>query len=102
MSIPLLQHFYSSHEKEGLVVLGINMDDEPEGVYPFVKQIGISYPVLYGGGSDVGSLYGVQGIPTFIFLDSTGRVVERFEGFSTEMVDAWEKTFAQIRTSTPS
>src|ERR1700733_9113940 len=33
MSIPMVEDFYTRHKGEGLVVLGMNMDDEPSGVY---------------------------------------------------------------------
>ena len=49
MSIPLVQEFYMRHKSEGLEVLGLNMDDDPSGVYGFVKQFKMTYPVLFAG-----------------------------------------------------
>jgi cytochrome c biogenesis protein CcmG, thiol:disulfide interchange protein DsbE len=98
VSIPMLQAFYQKHKSEGLMVLGVNMDDDPSQVFPFVKNVGITYPVLYGGASDVGSLYGVQGLPTFVFIDKEGKVAARFEGFSREMLGAWEDVLTRIQT----
>src|SRR4051812_19074589 len=37
MSIPMVQSFYMRHKDEGLVVLGVNMDEDPSGVPEFVK-----------------------------------------------------------------
>src|SRR5205823_5873308 len=72
MSIPLVQRLHEAHEKEGLIVLGINMDEDPSGVYAFVQQFHMTYPVLYAGASDVGSLYNIEGIPAFFLLDKKG------------------------------
>lgn len=96
MSIPMLQAFYKKHQNNDLVVLGINMDDDPSGVYSFVEKIGITYPVLYGGSSDIGSNYRVEGIPSFVFIDRKGQIVDRYDGFSAEMLPAWESTLQRI------
>jgi thiol-disulfide isomerase/thioredoxin len=90
ISIPLVQQFYARYKDEGLEVLGLNVDDDPSGVIPFVKHFGMQYPVLYAGASSVYSDYQIDGLPTFFFVDAQGRVVKRFDGFSPEMVETWE------------
>jgi thiol-disulfide isomerase/thioredoxin len=93
MSIPLVQEFYKRHEAEGVVVLGLNMDDDPSGVYGFVKQFKMTYPVLFAGNSSVPSDYEVEGIPHFVFIDPDGRIVQVYSGFSYAMIDSWERDF---------
>jgi len=90
MSIPMVQKFYQKHKADGLVVLGMNVDDDPEGVYPFVKHFGMTYPVLLSGNSSAQSDYRVEGIPTFVFIDQKGNIIDHYEGFSMEMPPAWE------------
>src|ERR1700730_5834470 len=53
MSIPKVQEFYMRHQDEGVVVLGLNLDDEPSGVYGFVNRFKMTYPVLFAGNSSV-------------------------------------------------
>jgi thiol-disulfide isomerase/thioredoxin len=101
MSIPMVQRFYLEHKDQGLVVLGLNVDDDPSGVYPFVKQFQMTYPVLYAGGTPVSDAYQVEGIPTFIFIDPQGRVVRRFGGFRFDMVKDWEIEFQRLKAATP-
>jgi thiol-disulfide isomerase/thioredoxin len=91
MSIPMVEDFYTRHQKDGLVVLGMNIDDDPSGVYPFVKHFKMTYPVLLAANSSVSSDYEVDGIPHFVFIDPQGRIVQIYQGFSPQMVDAWEE-----------
>ena len=91
MSIPMVQEFYAHHKDQGLVVLGINMDDDMSGVYGFVKKFKMTYPVLFAGGSSIPTDYEVEGIPQFVFIDPNGRILRRYQGFSPAMVDAWEE-----------
>jgi thiol-disulfide isomerase/thioredoxin len=93
MSIPMVQRFYLEHKDEGLVVLGLDMDDEPSGVYGFVKQFKMTYPVLFAGNSSVGSDYEVDGIPHFVFIGPDGRILQIYSGFSYEMAQSWEEDF---------
>ncbi len=90
MSIPLLQEFYLRHKDEGLIVLGLNMDDDPASVFPFVQQYKMTYPVLFAGNSTVPADYQVEGLPHFVFVDPRGRVTQVYQGFSPEMVAMWE------------
>ena len=93
MSIPLVQKFYMEHKDAGLVVVGMNMDDEASAVYPFVKQFHMTYPVVYAGGTSAAQDYQIDGIPTFILIDTEGQIVRRYEGFRFEMVEDWEREF---------
>jgi len=99
MSIPMVQEFYKRHKKDGLVVLGLNIDDDPSSVYAFVQHFGMTYPVLFAGGSGVPADYEVEGIPSFFIIDAEGRVVRHYEGFSEEMVDAWETELDHLLNS---
>ncbi len=91
LSIPMVQEFYSHHKDEGLVVLGLNLDDEPSGVYGFVKKFKMTYPVLLAGSSSVSSDYEVEGIPHFVFIDPQGRVLRVYQGFAPDIVGSWEE-----------
>ena len=78
------------------MVIGMNVDDDRSGVYPFVKQMGMSYPVVFAASSTASEDYQVEGIPTFVFIDPQGRIVHVFEGFRADMIDAWEYDFQQV------
>ena len=99
ISIPLVQHFYQAHKDQGLMVIGVNVDEDPSGVYPFVKHFKISYPVVHAGGTSVPEDYHVEGIPLFIFINKEGRIVKRFDGFRPDMAEDWEFEFQQLTTT---
>ena len=100
MSIPMVQDFYARHKAEGLVVIGMNMDDDPSGVFAFVKKFKMTYTVVFAGNSTAPSDYEVEGIPHFVFIDSLGHVTRIYQGFSPEMVDAWEEDFKASQKKT--
>ena len=96
ISIPEVDAFYQRHQSEGLRVVGIDMDDDPSDVYGFVKQYRMSYPVVLGANSPVAGNFGVEGLPTFVLIDPNGKVVQRIEGFSEDLVSMWEAELAKM------
>ena len=78
---PVLQTTYERYRDQGLVVLGVDVNDFRQDARRFMKRYGLSYPVVYDGkGSTVGK-WGVRGFPETFFVDRTGKLVgERIEG----------------------
>ncbi len=78
---PVLQTTYERYRDQGLVVLGIDVNDFRQDARRFMKRYGLTYPVVYDGkGSTVGK-WGVRGFPETFFVDRTGKLVgERIEG----------------------
>jgi thioredoxin-like negative regulator of GroEL len=82
--IPELKKLYAKyHRSRGLVVLGVACDtvqgDGVRSVRPFVRQFDISYPILLAE-TPVLDDFGVEAIPTTVFLSSDGTIVGRMMG----------------------
>ncbi|MBA4071160.1 MAG: TlpA family protein disulfide reductase [Gemmatimonas sp.] len=73
--MPLLQAMAYRHDSAGLVVLGLSVDRTgPETVRQFLTERSITYPVAMVGREIETAFGGVQGYPTSVLLDRTGRV----------------------------
>jgi thiol-disulfide isomerase/thioredoxin len=82
--IPELKKLYTKyHKSRGLVVLGVACDtvqgEGVESVRPFVRQFEISYPILLAETAVLDD-FGVEAIPTTVFLGSDGAMVGRIMG----------------------
>ena len=78
--MPSIERLHQGFKDQGLVVLGVDVDEGPGPVARFVKDFRLGFPVLLDAGSRVSSRYGVQGLPTTILIDRRGRVVGRAVG----------------------
>jgi len=80
IEMPWLTELQQQYAAQGLVVIGVAMDDEPDKVARFVKDVGADYTILMGKES-VGDAYGgVQFLPGTFYIDREGRIVERVFG----------------------
>jgi cytochrome c biogenesis protein CcmG/thiol:disulfide interchange protein DsbE len=78
---PVLQQTYERYRDQGLVVLGVDVNDFRADARRFMDKHGLTYPVVYDGkGSTIGK-WGVRGFPETFFVDRSGRLVgERISG----------------------
>lgn len=74
IEIPWFVEFQREHEDDGLVVLGLSVDDTPEQIRPFAAEFQVNYPMLVGRGrEDFQEAYGpVWGLPVTFFIDRDG------------------------------
>ncbi|NWF94134.1 MAG: TlpA family protein disulfide reductase [Syntrophaceae bacterium] len=84
-AIPHLIRLYKNYQKEGLEVIGMNMDrGNLDAVRHFVKSMEIPYPVALAP-ENMEKSYGVSGLPTTILIDKKGRIREKIVGFTNEI-----------------
>lgn len=78
---PVLQQTYERYRDDGLVVVGVDVNDFRADARRFMQKFGLTYPVVYDGkGSTIGK-WGVRGFPETFFVDRSGRLVgERISG----------------------
>jgi len=65
----------------GLVVLGVNLDQEPERASALAGAAGIGYPVLLDVGKDVSKTYRADDLPLIVLIDRHGVIRARHDAF---------------------
>lgn len=84
--IPHFIDLKKKYEKEGLAIVGINIEDgEPAEVNATIKEavaeMGINYPCVVGNEKLVDTVPDFQGFPTTLFIDRTGKVRAKVTGY---------------------
>ena len=74
VELPGIQKVYAAQQaaRKDFVVLGINVVDDQQTLIQFMRQKGLTYPVLLDQHMTVDTLYNVNGTPTSYFLDRAG------------------------------
>jgi cytochrome c biogenesis protein CcmG/thiol:disulfide interchange protein DsbE len=93
MSIPELVELQKKYGDQGLVIMGISLDDPEEvsngDLLDFKKQLHINYKILRADWKVMEDYFGSgsTSIPTLFLIDRTGKIVEKHVGFRPGMVE---------------
>ena len=74
--------------KDRVQIVGVSLDDGPEEVKAFVKDVGINYPVVMASREILAEYGGVPALPTLFVINPDGNVVQKHEGlYSRELYE---------------
>jgi thiol-disulfide isomerase/thioredoxin len=74
--LPMISATASGHSE--VAFLGVHLMLQRSDAQDFVNKLNLSFPVAYDGDGDLAG--SIAALPTTIFLDSTGREVDRVNG----------------------
>lgn len=95
--MPDMQEFYEQEKENGVIILGVNLietEQGPESVDAFLKEYGITFPVVLDQGKHISQQYQAISIPTSYVIDTEGVVQYKMIGPLTK--EMMEKMIASI------
>lgn len=72
--MPHLEELYKRYGRAGFTILGVNVEPDPADSAKILKDIPVSFPVLYDTQSKVSKLYKVEAMPSTILIDRNGNM----------------------------
>lgn len=79
--MPSLENLYRNLKDKGLVIIGVSVDSSEKTVQSFVKERGITFPILLDKRKEVSfDDYGVIGLPVTFLIDKKGIIVDKVFG----------------------
>jgi thiol-disulfide isomerase/thioredoxin len=72
--MPALQTFYEKHKTNGFVLIAINQEETREVVDPFVKELGLTFPVWLDLNYQAEQEFNTESLPSSFVIDRTGKV----------------------------
>ena len=77
---PLFERAWKRYRDEGVIVLGVNIKDAESDARAFVREFGITYPVVRDLNQDLTEAFGVKGLPETFFVDHRWTFVGAISG----------------------
>ena len=78
--MPNLERVWQEFKERDVVVLGIDVLDDPDDAAAFLTALRITYPNVHDPDRSRMIAYQVTALPTTIFIDRSGRIRARFVG----------------------
>lgn len=88
--MPALQKQYEKWQDQGLELVGINLSEDKLTVESFIRQVGVSFPILQDKDKKIERAYGLKQYPTTFFITPKGKIQEVVIGglLSEEEIEA--------------
>jgi TonB family protein len=98
--MPHIEKLHKDFKDQGLVVLGINYNEELEVARAFIERKGYTFTNLLDEGRETSMRYGVSGIPQVFIIDREGKVKWHAIGYTSgkevELRSAVEKVLKGV------
>ena len=78
--LPSMEKLWQAVQKEGVVMLAINIGEDADTIFTFTADYPVTFPLLLDRDSSVLLKYPVLGVPTSFIIDPQGRIIYRAVG----------------------
>ncbi len=92
--MPILNDLYKRYKRAGFTVLGVNVDADTRDAERYLREVTVSFPVLYDTESKVSKLFDVAAMPTTVMVDRNGNMRYLHRGYKPGYEDDYR---AQIK-----
>ena len=94
--LPAFETLYQEYADLGVTVLGVNVDDDSSKAFVLLKDIDVSFPVLYDPDGTVSELYDVSAMPTTVMVDRNGNTRLIHKGYKSGDEKHYEKAIKSL------
>ncbi len=81
--MPLLDQMYKRYSSLGFTLLGVNVESDTKDAEKWLKDMPVSFPVLFDKENKVSKLYSVEAMPSTVFIDRQGNVRYLHKGYKS-------------------
>ena len=77
---PSMERFHRRLKDQGVVLLGVSVDKNPEKYKDFLKRYGVTFPTFHDPAATISDSYSTYRYPETYIINREGRVLEKIVG----------------------
>ena len=89
-SFPWLNAMHEKYASQGLVIIGVNLDNDPAAAAEFLKEYPADFQIHYDTRADLARQYNIQGMPSSVVIGRDGDIAETHMGFKVKRQNEYE------------
>lgn len=94
-SFPWMNEMQAKYADDGLVIIGVNMDDDAELAAAFLEEFPAQFIIAYDQDGSLARQFDVIAMPSTYVLDRDGNQVTRHLGFKVRQQDEYEAVLVE-------
>ena len=81
---------HAKYADEGLVIIGVNLDNESDAAMAFLKEYPANFKIYYDVDKKLAKEFGVQAMPSSYIIGRNGEIQAKHFGFKVNRQDEYE------------
>jgi thiol-disulfide isomerase/thioredoxin len=94
-SFPWLNAMHAAHADEGLVIIGVNLDQERAAAEDFLREYRPSFRIFYDTSKDLARKFEVVAMPSSFLIGRDGEIQKRHYGFKVRKQAEYEAAIVE-------
>ena len=95
-SFPWMEAMHEKYAAQGLEVIAVNLDQEPELAQKFLQKYAPQFRIEYDASGDMAGQFGVDTMPTSFLIGRDGKARKKHKGFHAERKAAYETEISAL------
>jgi cytochrome c biogenesis protein CcmG, thiol:disulfide interchange protein DsbE len=89
-SFPWLNEMQAKYGADGLVIVGVNVDEDPAEADAFLAEYPADFEIFYDSGGELAGQYDLPGMPSSFVIGRDGELSASHLGFKAKKQDEYE------------
>ena len=94
--MPLLEKIHKKYKKLGFTLLGVNVEQDTRAAKRYLKDVKVSFPVLFDPANKTSKLYNLSAMPTTILIDRNGNKRFLHKGYKAGYENNYKKEIKKL------
>lgn len=94
--MPLLEQLYKRYQPLGFTILGVHVEEDSSAAEKVLKDIPVSFPILYDNTNEVSKLYGISAMPSTFLVDRNGNLRYLHKGYLPGYEDEYQRQIREL------
>ena len=94
--MPLLEEIYKKYSDLGFTLLAVNVEEDSSKAEDLLKDIAVTFPVLFDDTNKVSKLYKVVAMPSTIIVDRDGNMRYLHRGYLPGYEEEYKKQVSEL------
>jgi peroxiredoxin len=94
--MPLLEQLFERYQSLGFTLLGVNVDEDRAAADKMLRDIPVSFPILYDERGKVSKQYQVKAMPSTFMVDRDGRIRYLHKGYKSGYEDDYQQQIREL------
>jgi len=94
-SFPWLNTMHGKYDDDGLVIIGVNLDQERTAAAEFLAEFPPRFSIIYDTSKELAKEFGVIAMPSSFIIGRDGEIRKRHYGFKVKKQDEYEAAIVE-------